>query len=169
MLRLRFQRLGDHFLHLLVADRAWRTGPRFIQQPIQASGNKNRLRRLPTVCIVTRNSRATCWLVQLLSQASTIRDLSASCWLLFGRRAQRSSVCRSSLLKTKSAFGRPRAIRFLLSRKPTRPAVRAQDYFSEFLTQDNSWSLVKTDAMTFGTIDEADEYVKANYRRLSGG
>lgn len=33
----------------------------------------------------------------------------------------------------------------------------------------DSWSLVKTDATTFGTLDEADEYVKANYRRLSGG
>jgi len=32
-----------------------------------------------------------------------------------------------------------------------------------------SWSLVKTDAMTFGTLDDADEYVKANYPRLSGG
>ncbi len=31
-----------------------------------------------------------------------------------------------------------------------------------------AWSLVKTDAMTFGTLDEADEYVKANYRLLSG-
>jgi PiT family inorganic phosphate transporter len=30
------------------------------------------------------------------------------------------------------------AIGFLLSRKPTRPAARAQDYFSEFLTQDTS-------------------------------
>ena len=33
----------------------------------------------------------------------------------------------------------------------------------------DAWSLVKTDAMTFGTLDEADEYVKVNYRRLSGG
>jgi hypothetical protein len=33
----------------------------------------------------------------------------------------------------------------------------------------DTWSLVKTDAMTFGTLDQADEYVKANYRRLSGG
>jgi len=32
----------------------------------------------------------------------------------------------------------------------------------------NSWSSQKTDAMTFGTLDEADEYVKANYRLLSG-
>jgi hypothetical protein len=31
------------------------------------------------------------------------------------------------------------------------------------------WSLVKTDAMTFATLDKADEYVKANYRHLSGG
>jgi hypothetical protein len=33
----------------------------------------------------------------------------------------------------------------------------------------DSWSLVKTDAITFDTLDEADEYVKANYHRLSGG
>jgi hypothetical protein len=32
----------------------------------------------------------------------------------------------------------------------------------------NSWSSIKSDAMTFRTLDEADEYVKANYRRLSG-
>jgi hypothetical protein len=32
----------------------------------------------------------------------------------------------------------------------------------------DAWSLVKTDAMTFDTLDAADEYVKANYRRLSG-
>jgi hypothetical protein len=30
------------------------------------------------------------------------------------------------------------------------------------------WSLVKTDATTFETLDEADEYVKTNYHRLSG-
>ena len=33
----------------------------------------------------------------------------------------------------------------------------------------DSWSLVKADATTFGTLDQADEYVKANYNRLSGG
>jgi hypothetical protein len=33
----------------------------------------------------------------------------------------------------------------------------------------DTWSLVKADAMTFGTLDEADEYVRANYRRLSSG
>jgi hypothetical protein len=33
----------------------------------------------------------------------------------------------------------------------------------------DSWSLVKTDATTFDTLDEADEYVKANYHRLNGG
>ena len=32
----------------------------------------------------------------------------------------------------------------------------------------DGWSLVKTDAATFDTMDEADEYVKANYYRLSG-
>ena len=29
-----------------------------------------------------------------------------------------------------------------------------------------AWSLVQADAMTFNTLDEADEYVKANYPRL---
>ena len=33
----------------------------------------------------------------------------------------------------------------------------------------DSWSLVKIDATTFDTLDVADEYVKANYPRLSGG
>ena len=33
----------------------------------------------------------------------------------------------------------------------------------------DSWSLVRTDAKFFDTLDEADQYVKANYRRLSGG
>jgi len=31
----------------------------------------------------------------------------------------------------------------------------------------DTWSPAKTDAMSFGTLDEADEYVRANYRRLS--
>jgi hypothetical protein len=31
-----------------------------------------------------------------------------------------------------------------------------------------TWSLVKTEATTFSTLDKADEYVKSNYRRLSG-
>jgi hypothetical protein len=33
----------------------------------------------------------------------------------------------------------------------------------------DAWSAVQADASTFGTLDEADEYVRANYRRLSGG
>jgi hypothetical protein len=32
----------------------------------------------------------------------------------------------------------------------------------------NAWSSHKSEAMTFGTLDDADEYVKVNYRRLSG-
>jgi hypothetical protein len=31
------------------------------------------------------------------------------------------------------------------------------------------WSLVRSEAMTFVSLGEADEYVKANYRRLTGG
>ena len=33
----------------------------------------------------------------------------------------------------------------------------------------DGWSAMQADATTFGTLDEADEYVRANYRRLSGG
>jgi len=33
----------------------------------------------------------------------------------------------------------------------------------------DGWTEVQADAATFGTLDEADEYVRANYRRLSGG
>ena len=33
----------------------------------------------------------------------------------------------------------------------------------------DGWSVVQAEATTFGTLDEADEYVRANYRRLSGG
>ena len=49
-------------------------------------------------------------------------------------------------------------------RRPPK-ARRSGDY--QVWTGSN-WSLVHTDAMTFATLDEADEYVKANYRRLSG-
>jgi hypothetical protein len=31
----------------------------------------------------------------------------------------------------------------------------------------NRWSLVKSEAMTFASLDEADQYVKANYGRLT--
>ena len=31
----------------------------------------------------------------------------------------------------------------------------------------DKWSLVKAEAMTFASLDAADEYVKANYGRLS--
>jgi hypothetical protein len=33
----------------------------------------------------------------------------------------------------------------------------------------DGWSMVQANATTFGPLDEADEYVRANYRRLSGG
>jgi hypothetical protein len=33
----------------------------------------------------------------------------------------------------------------------------------------DSWSSVHSDATTFNKLDEADEYVKANYRRITGG
>jgi hypothetical protein len=32
----------------------------------------------------------------------------------------------------------------------------------------SAWSSTKSEAMTFAALDDADEYVKANYRRLSG-
>jgi hypothetical protein len=32
----------------------------------------------------------------------------------------------------------------------------------------SSWSTQKSEALTFRTLDDADEYVKSNYRHLSG-
>jgi hypothetical protein len=31
-----------------------------------------------------------------------------------------------------------------------------------------SWSAVMTEAMTFGTLDDADEYVRANFSKVTG-
>lgn len=32
----------------------------------------------------------------------------------------------------------------------------------------DAWSLVQADALLFDTLDDADEYVRANYARVSG-
>jgi len=52
---------------------------------------------------------------------------------------------------------------------PVRKAPKARTSGDYQVWTGEIWSLVKTDAMTFDTLDEADQYVKANYRRLSGG
>ena len=51
---------------------------------------------------------------------------------------------------------------------PVRRAPKARTSGDYQVWTGDSWSLVKTDAATFGTLDQADEYVKVNDRRLSG-
>jgi len=46
------------------------------------------------------------------------------------------------------------------------PKGKVSDNYEVWTGQ--GWSVGQADAMTFGTLDEADEYVRANYRRLSG-
>src|ERR1039458_2237880 len=62
---------------------------------------------LPTVASATPRPTATSRLVGPSAQASTIFDRRARDWGLFGRRAQRSSVSRSSSVSTSGFFGRP--------------------------------------------------------------
>jgi hypothetical protein len=67
-----------------------------------------RERHLDTVAWFTPRRSATSVLVSPLAQASTIFERSArDCWIV-DLRTHRSSVARSSLLNTSSAFGRPR-------------------------------------------------------------
>ena len=67
----------------------------------------NRLRHLPTVASATPRLAATSRLVGPPAQASTIFDRNARDWGLFGRRAQRSSVSRSTSVRINGFFGRP--------------------------------------------------------------
>ena len=68
----------------------------------------NRERHLVTVGRDTPSRRATSMLLAPSAQASTIRQRSASAWLLLARRVQRSSVARSSSLNTKGGSLGPR-------------------------------------------------------------
>lgn len=67
----------------------------------------NRARHLHTVCGHTPTSAATSLLDLPVAQHNTIRDRCASACEDFGRRAQRSNVCRSSSVNVNSATGRP--------------------------------------------------------------
>src|SRR5215218_5852708 len=69
----------------------------------------NRDRHFPTVAWLQPNSAATTWFVLPSAQPNTILDRNARLCGLFGRRAQRPSVSRSSSERTRAALGRPRA------------------------------------------------------------
>ena len=82
-------------------------------------------RHLPTVAGLQPSSAATASLVLPSAQPSTILDRSARLWGLYGRRAQRASVSRSSSVSTRTAFGRPvRAIRTSIVAWRQRAAAR---------------------------------------------
>jgi len=66
-----------------------------------------RLRQRPTVWRVTPTSRATASLVCPAAQLNTMRARCATACAVFGRRAQRAKVSRSSAVRTNGGFGRP--------------------------------------------------------------
>ena len=101
--RLLLERLHDHPLDVLVADRARLARPRLVMQPIEAAPREpapppadRRAGYSPTR---PRSPCSTC----PSAAANTIRQRNASACELFGRRAHRSSVSRSSSLSTTSA------------------------------------------------------------------
>src|SRR5437870_5413730 len=75
----------------------------------------NRLRHLPTVCLVRRSSRATRVFVRPLAHAKITRALCANACAVVGRRVQRSNASRSSSVSLSTGLGRPIAMRVLLS------------------------------------------------------
>jgi hypothetical protein len=82
--RHRFQCLRDHVLSLLIADLAWRTNPRLIQQ--SKPDSLNRSRHFPNVAPVMCSVCATSELLIPSPQLSTIRARSAVACADFGRR-----------------------------------------------------------------------------------
>src|ERR1039457_5879585 len=77
-------------------------------RPLRRLSTK-RWRHLPTVGLEHLSSAATISFVFPSAQANTIFDLSARACGLFGRRAQRERVSRSSSDSTRGTFGRPRS------------------------------------------------------------
>jgi len=51
---------------------------------------------------------------------------------------------------------------------PTKRAPKRRPSANYQVWTGDAWSPAKIAAMSFGTLDEADEYVRANYCRLSG-
>src|SRR5262249_12291784 len=86
---------------------------------------RKRLRHLPTVCLVTRSSRATAVLVFPAAQPRIRRARSAVAWAVFGRRAHPSSSSRSSALSVIGGVARPWRMGVFLStgRTPARATL----------------------------------------------
>ena len=68
---------------------------------------RNRLRHFPTVCLVSRNARATPVLLLPAAHPRITRARSANAWAVVGRRAHRSNVARSSSVRVSGGIGRP--------------------------------------------------------------
>ncbi len=75
---------------------------------------RNRPRHLPTVCFVTCTSRAIAVAVSPAAHRSTSRARKASACAVVGRRAQRSSVSRSSVVSTIGCNGSAQSHRRVL-------------------------------------------------------
>ncbi len=55
-----------------------------------------------------------------------------------------------------------------MSDAPEKKPPKARAAGSYQVWTGDTWSLVTAAAMVFSTLNEADEYVKANYQRLNG-
>src|SRR5215813_6012479 len=96
---------------------------------------RNRLRHLPTVCLVSRSSCATRVLVCPRAHANTTRARCANACAVVGRRAQRSNMSRSSSVSVNIGMGRPMAMSVLLSIART---LNAYTLFQLFRTHEAS-------------------------------
>jgi len=94
-----------------------------------------RWRHLPTVWWVSPSSCATAVLGLPAAHSKTIRERCASACALLGRRAQRSSVARSSTVRLNGAIGLPVRISVPPHIEET---LAAYILFNVFMTQDTS-------------------------------
>ena len=103
---LLLQGLDDHRFDLVVADGARHTRPRVVGQPVEAMLDEAAAPLADRGLGSPRVSGDVTVGVPL-GAANTIRARRAMAWALLRRLASRSSVSRSSVLSTNSAFGRP--------------------------------------------------------------
>src|SRR5262245_30158299 len=83
---------------------------------------RNRARHLPTVCLVSRSSRATIVLVLPAAHSRISRARCATACAVFGRRAHCSRTSRSARVNVRGGIGRPVRTGVLLSLQRRRDA-----------------------------------------------
>src|SRR5262249_41736855 len=114
---------------------------------------RKRWRHLPTVCLVSRSSCATTVLVRPAAHPRISRARWATACAVFARRAQRSSVSRSSIVRISGGIGRPVRIGVLPSIERT---FEAHNLFHDLPRQDTSRPL-HARCSTEGMMETAEE------------